>query len=864
MRLTPGTRVGPYEVLSALGSGGMAEVYRARDTRLGRDIAIKVVTEALVADTELIRRFEQEARLAGSLNHPNLVAVYDVGLHDGAPYFVTELLQGESLRQRIGRARIPVDTALDWAAQLAEGLAAAHARGIIHRDVKPENVFVTSDGHAKLLDFGIAKLAEGNRPEGPHGLMDDTVTPTGNNTRTGAILGTPAYMSPEQVQGERVDARTDVFSLGAVLHEMLSGERAFLGKSTLERAHAVVHDEPSPLPNAPMFVAQVVRRCLAKEPDARFQSARDLAFALEMLRSDVEPRRSSRPGELSSFIRRRWWALAVMAAVVAGAVVVIARLQSPRPPPPPMTVERVTFRLSKLRAARFTPEGRVVFSAASAGQAEELFERNLAAASVQPLGYHNMKLAAVSPKGELAVLLPPAVNPTIGFEIHGTLALIPVGGGTPREVLEDVQTADWSPSSELAVVRGAAGAQSLELPRGKTIFKTTGRAWIGSLRVSPRGDLIAFIHHPIPGQLTGEVVVVDLQGNRRQVSRLWKRTDGLAWSPQNEVWFTAGEIVPNQLQAMPMAGPERTVYHGLAPIFLHDIAPDGSTLLGQVVAWDEVVFLGEGGTSQRSLSWGDRSGVAALSDDGRVVLINAVGPGGERLVFLRETSGTPPQLLGEGFATDLSRDRRWALIESSDGKGLTAVPTGPGTNRSVPLQGLELGNARWLEGTSRVLVLARGGSHSDGRLYSIDLQGSGPVPLSEPGLFPWLLEVSPDGIWAVTLDLMHRPVLHPLGGGKSVVLTDLKPGSLPTRWASKDQLWFTRVEEASPGVIRLVRFDVRRHRIVEERTASPTVDVGGGSIENVLITPDGKSIAFNQGRFVGHLYVVRGMAVAGR
>ena len=290
MRLTPGSRLGPYEVLSILGTGGMAEVYRARDTRLGRDIALKVVNEALAGDPELVRRFEQEARLAGSLNHPNLVAVYDVGVHEGAPYFITELLHGESLRHRLSRGRIPLDSALDWAAQLANGLAAAHARGIVHRDVKPENVFLTPDGHVKLLDFGIAKLAEGQRVEGSHGILDDTVTPTGGGTQTGAIIGTPAYMAPEQVRGEHVDARTDIFSLGAVLYEMLSGQRPFPRGSLVESGHAILHEDPAPLPvEVPSAVAQVVRRCLEKEPARRLQSATDLAFALELLRGSTPP-----------------------------------------------------------------------------------------------------------------------------------------------------------------------------------------------------------------------------------------------------------------------------------------------------------------------------------------------------------------------------------------------------------------------------------------------------------------------------------------------------------------------------------------------------------------------------------------------
>ena len=228
MALAPGIRLGPYEVLSILGAGGMGQVYRARDTRLGRDVALKLMADAGVQDGPLLTRFEQEARLAGSLNHPNVVVVFDVGRHEGAPYLVTELLQGETLRQRLEKGPIALDQALDWAAQVARGLAAAHAQGVIHRDVKPENIFITRGGHVKLLDFGIAKLTEAPRGSSPKQLLDSTAGGS-EMTVEGQVFGTPSYMSPEQVRGEPVDARTDLFSLGAVLQEMVTGERAFPG-----------------------------------------------------------------------------------------------------------------------------------------------------------------------------------------------------------------------------------------------------------------------------------------------------------------------------------------------------------------------------------------------------------------------------------------------------------------------------------------------------------------------------------------------------------------------------------------------------------------------------------------------------------
>src|SRR5262245_6546277 len=364
--------------MAVLGTGGMAEVYRARDTRLGREVALKVVKAPMAANPELLERLQKEARIAGSLNHPNLVAVYDVGQHDGTPYFVTELLEGESLRSRLTRGRVPVRTALEWGAQLARGLAAAHARGIVHRDVKPDNVFVTGDGQVKLLDFGIAKLAEVQDSSGAHGLMDATVTPGGASTTPGAVLGTPGYMSPEQVRGEPLDGRSDVFSLGTVLHELLGGGRAFPGESLVDTGYAIVHHDPAPLPpDLPPAVAPVVLRCLEKEPGRRFQSASDLAFALDMLRGITRSERLDAPPRRRE--RRRWWlaAAALAIAVLAGGTVALlsgSRTAARGLP----TMQQVTRRWGSVQAARFGPDGQVLFSAAFEGAPEEIY--------VQPRG----------------------------------------------------------------------------------------------------------------------------------------------------------------------------------------------------------------------------------------------------------------------------------------------------------------------------------------------------------------------------------------------------------------------------------------------------------------------------------------------
>ncbi len=285
MNLTRGTKLGPYEIVSLIGAGGMGEVYRARDNRLGRDVAVKVLPAEFANHPERVRRFEQEARAAGALNHPNIVAIYDVGEHEGVPYLVTELLEGESLRELLVEGKFPIRRAIDIGAQIAEGLAAAHDKGIVHRDIKPGNVFVTKDGRAKILDFGLARLVQGESDSAP-----DSRAPTADQgTRPGTVLGTVGYMSPEQVKGRPANARSDIFSLGVILYEMLSGQKAFPGDSEAEVMTAILKEDPPPLAAedlaVPPLLERTVAHCLEKNPDRRFQSARDIVFALESVSS---------------------------------------------------------------------------------------------------------------------------------------------------------------------------------------------------------------------------------------------------------------------------------------------------------------------------------------------------------------------------------------------------------------------------------------------------------------------------------------------------------------------------------------------------------------------------------------------------
>src|SRR5579863_2944923 len=325
MALTSGTRLGPYEIVVLLGAGGMGEVYRALDTRLGRDVAIKVLPEGLAKDPDRLRRFEQEARTIAALSHPNILGIHDIGTHDGAPFLVSELLEGQTLRERLESGPLPVRRAIEYAFGIAQGLSAAHDKGIVHRDLKPENVFITRDGRVKVLDFGLAKLM---RPEESHDTVATLASPA---TLPGMVLGTVGYMSPEQVRGESGDARSDIFSFGAVLYEMLTGKRAFKRETSAETMTAVLREEPPELNETgwqgPLGLQRILTRCLEKNVERRFQSASDLAFAIESL-SGSSATSAASPASISSATRsveaaetkrsRLPWAAAVVGLIAVG------------------------------------------------------------------------------------------------------------------------------------------------------------------------------------------------------------------------------------------------------------------------------------------------------------------------------------------------------------------------------------------------------------------------------------------------------------------------------------------------------------------------------------------------------------------
>ena len=838
-----------------LGSGGMSEVYRARDSRLQREVAIKVVGEALAGDAGFLSRLEQEARLAGGLNHPNIVAVHDIGVHEGAPYVVTELLQGESLRERLSRGPISVSQALDWAGQVAHALAAAHAHGVIHRDLKPENVFLTRSGQVKLLDFGIAKATP--RVTEARGLLDPTMSPAGSATRTGAVLGTPGYMSPEQVRGEPVDARSDIFALGTILHELLSGQRTFRSGSIVESGYSILHDEPAPLmPSVPAGVGQVVQRCLAKDPEQRFQSARDVAFSLEALRgtgasTPVQPLPPMGRGRARAIRLAGWLAPALALALVAYVAGRASRGPSPQP-----RIRQLTFHRGAVFAARFAPDATTVqFSAAWNDTVPELFTTSTDSRAFRSLDVGKAQLLSVSGRGELAVLL----NPTYpqSFGLRGTLAVLPQLGGTPRELATDVFSADWAPDGKaLAVVRGGAEGSTLEFPLGTVVFRSTG--FVSDPRVAATGDRIAFLDHPRAGDSAARVMVVGKDGRAEAWTPVYDDGFGVAWSRGGDE-VLAGLAHPGELAAIwavRKGRAPRLVHRGTGNLVIDDVDRDGRMLVHQRDWGQELVVSPPEGPA-RSIEWLDWASVSGISDDGKKVLFfeSGVGASPNLLVVLRHLDQRAPLQLGVGRSLALSPDGSRALVSLREEKSdqFRLLPTGAGEARDFVVPGMErVYTASFFRDGKRVALYGRGAEDTS-RVFVLDTDSGALRPISPPLAPGYTIAVSYDQRWVAAAGLDGAPALFSVEGEPPDPLPELGPRFAVAGWM-KDQSLLAFERNGVPAPV--VRFDPRTRKVTPYRTLAPADLAGVPRLSKVLVTPDGKTFAFHFRRRTDVLFLL--------
>jgi thiamine kinase-like enzyme len=849
-----GEILGHYRVLEKIGSGGMGEVYRARDERLHRDVAVKVLKPSFANDPDRLRRFELEARSAAALSHPNIVAIYDIGMHNGAPYVVSELLQGETLRQRLAQGTVSLRKAADYGMQIAEGLVGAHEKGIIHRDLKPENLFITRDGHLKILDFGIAKLAL------PEDSGEHSVETMATQTKAGSVLGTVRYMSPEQLRGKLVDRRSDIFSLGTILYEMLAKKCPFTGETDVDTMMGILQQDPPEMvlsgQNVPPAFEQIIRHCLEKDPENRFQSARDLAFALSTV-SDATSKQFV-PKKLRKAKSLQWFIWAAAAVVLAGAGIFAGTYFRPAASP---VYRRITFERGTVYSARFSPDSHsILYGAAWNGRPLEIYSTVGDSPLARSLGFTSADMLALSRTNELALLLhgiPDRRNFT-----GGVLARAPLAGGTPREILEDAPDADWSPQGDLGVVHYADGRSRLEYPIGKVLYETAG--WISDIRFSPRGDRIAFMDHPAAWDDRGSVSVVDLRGKRQTLSTGWDTESGLDWTPSgDQIWFTAAThgSTNRSLWSVDLKGNTRKVLAIPGGLTLQDIAPDGRVLVTVDTERVAMEWTGKDRKDVRDLSWYDWSIAKDLSSDGQSILFEESSePAGRNYaVALRKLDGSPPVRLGDGTVGSLSPDGKWALaIYPSSPQHISLYPIGPGQAREIfvpELEHLENGGAHFLPDGKRI-VLNGNMPGRPVRTFLLDLSGGKPQPITPEGVVASL--PSPDGRYVVGTE-KGRLALFPVDGGPPISVPTRSPGTVyeVANWSADSKALYVYCCAQVP--LKIYRLDISSGDLTPVRELTPIDRAGVIRISPVVTDTQASQFAYSYFQTLSVLYVVSGL-----
>ena len=861
MPLAFGAKLGPYEIQSQLGAGGMGEVYRARDTRLKRDVAIKILPESFAPDADRLRRFEQETQAVAALNHPNILALYDVGHHNAAPFLVSELLEGETLRALLDRGHLPQRKVIDYSVQIAKGLSAAHDKGIVHRDLKPDNLFVCRDGRVKILDFGLAKLAVKETPPEP-----ESVTMTSANTAAGMVMGTASYMAPEQVRGASVDPRTDIFAFGAVLFEMVSGRRAFRRDTAAEIMTAILKDdvaEVSDLPT-PMSPAldRIMRRCLEKSPEHRFQSSKDLAFALEALTQTSGSGISGAQTALratSADFRRKFAGVAaavVLAAVMLGFGWWLGHGTGSASPP---SYQPITFRAGSLGHARFTPDGSIIYAASWERGQNQLYMARTDEPGARELQLKDAELLSISKRGELAV----RINTVRigGFAYSGTLARFSLSGGTPREVLTEVQDADWAADGEnMAVVRFAPETSHwrLEYPVGKTLFE--GINWISQPRISPDGKWVAFLDHENPGgDDQGSVALIGLDGKVRKLSSGWSSIEGVLWAPSGgEVWFAASDTGSSQnLRAVTLNGKLRTIANVPGGMWMEDLR-DGVALVTTHQARLNIRGMPPGGKQENELGWLGWSLLRDISSDGRKVLFEeeAEGGGPNYTSFLRDTDGSPPIRIGEGEAQAISPDNKWVITKPVKRNILSLVPVGAGAARPLTHDSVSYGNVRFLPDGKQ--LLANGIEPGHGRRdYLIDLSNGNSRPITPEGFFG--VVVSQDGRKIAVRGPDQKWGVWPLDGSGFRPIPGLDPKYGVNGWTPDGSSLYVSSGQMSEKSAQIYRVDPTTGKMDFWKEFGGSLQVGVNDVGPPRFSGDGSAYAYVYEQVLSQAYVVKGL-----
>jgi serine/threonine protein kinase len=834
---------GRFKIVNFIAAGGMGQVYKAKDNHLGRTIALKLVSRELAEDKQAVLRLRREAKSASALSHPNICTIYDFVEDDGKAFIAMEFLEGETLASRIKRGPLLLLESLKIAIEISSALAAAHASGIIHRDLKPGNIMLTRAG-TKLLDFGLAKRSPSI------GEVQQTTTALSSEA---TVAGTVPYMAPEQIRGESVDQRADIFAFGAILYEMLARCPAFKGTTWVETANAILHEEAPEIPSGskdspPASLWRTIHCCLEKNREDRLQSAKDLCFILDEIegstaRSEVAPIDAGQTVWKSRLTLVLLFSVALVAAVCA--VFFWHGFFQPLP-----QYSRISFRNEMITNARFSPnEQTVVYSASTSGQTSRLYRSNLDGSDLRAFDLPPRTLSAVSRAGKLAILTEGASQ---------VLAEAPLQGGAPRDLLVGVESADWSPDgTQLAVVRYENGKSRLEYPIGNKLYESVG--FISHIRISPQGDAIAFMDHPIIGDDRGTVEMVDLAGRRRTLTSEWYGEQGLAWSPDGtEVWFTAtkSQDWDRQLFAVNRSGKQRLVLRVPGALYLEDIATDGRVLVLSENRRYEVAG-GSVGKGSTLLSWSEITTAAAISRDGKYALLSDLTSGKDDITYMANLDGSPPIQLGSGIASDISPDNKWvATILPSRSDEILLLPTGAGSPKSITSTKLEFRSAHWTGDGLKLVVLANQ-SDRPPRYWLQNLDGGSLRP------------ITPEGVGGVFVNIEHKDYicgrdsdgvlrLYPIDGTDPKRLDTLVPSDVVVGGSanSNDVYVYSDSTAIQKQVIKVNIKTGKREAVL---ALGPTDSAENIALFQPMLSNDGKHYIYGQLREQSIMYIIRGL-----